>query len=84
MQYLSAAEAAKKWKISERSVRNYCAKGRVEGAVLKGKTWKIPADAEKPQRATLKLQRRKLCWRFCSMKRLPDTAAVFTIKRRLK
>ena len=31
MQYLSAAEAAKKWKISERSVRNYCAKGRVEG-----------------------------------------------------
>lgn len=54
MQYLSTAEAAKKWKISERSVRNYCAKGRVEGAVLKGKTWKIPADAEKPQRVNTK------------------------------
>lgn len=54
MQYLSAAEAAKKWKISERSVRNYCAKGRVEGAVLKGKTWKIPVDAEKPQRSNTK------------------------------
>lgn len=54
MQYLSAAEAAKKWKISERSVRNYCAQGRVEGAVLKGKTWKIPADAEKPQRINTK------------------------------
>ena len=54
MQYLSATEAAKKWKISERSVRNYCAKGRVEGAVLKGKTWKIPADAEKPQRVNTK------------------------------
>ena len=54
MQYLSAAEAAKKWKISERSVRNYCAKGRVEGAVLKGKTWKITADAEKPQRSNTK------------------------------
>lgn len=54
MQYLSAAEAAKKWKVSERSVRNYCAKGRVEGAVLKGKTWKIPADAEKPQRSNTK------------------------------
>lgn len=54
MQYLSAAEAAKKWKVSERSVRNYCAKGRVEGAVLKGKTWKIPADAEKPQRVNTK------------------------------
>ena len=57
MQYLSAAEAAKKWKISERSVRNYCAKGRVEGAVLKGKTWKIPADAEKPQRSNTKTAR---------------------------
>ena len=54
MQYLSAAEAAKKWKISERSVRNYCAQGRVAGAVLKGKTWKIPADAEKPQRVNTK------------------------------
>lgn len=54
MQYLSAAEAAKKWKFSERSVRNYCAKGRVEGAFLKGKTWKIPADAEKPQRSNTK------------------------------
>lgn len=54
MQYLSAAEAAKKWKISERSVRNYCAQGRVAGAVLNGKTWKIPADAEKPQRSNTK------------------------------
>lgn len=54
MQYLSAAEAAKKWKVSERSVRNYCAQGRVAGAVLKGKTWKIPADAEKPQRVNTK------------------------------
>lgn len=54
MQYFSAADTAKKWKISERSVRNYCAKGRVEGAVLKGKTWKIPADAEKPQRSNTK------------------------------
>lgn len=54
MQYLSAAEAAKKWKVSERSVRNYCAQGRVAGAVLNGKTWKIPADAEKPQRVNTK------------------------------
>lgn len=54
MHYLSVNDTAKKWKISERSVRNYCAKGRVEGAVLKGKTWKIPADAEKPQRSNTK------------------------------
>lgn len=54
MHYLSVNDTAEKWKISERSVRNYCAKGRVEGAVLKGKTWKIPADAEKPQRSNTK------------------------------
>lgn len=51
MDYLSAAQAAKKWKISERSVRNYCAAGRVEGAFLTGKTWHIPENAEKPERA---------------------------------
>ena len=54
MHYLSVNDTAKKWKISERSVRNYCAQGRVAGAVLNGKTWKIPADAEKPQRVNTK------------------------------
>ena len=42
MRYLSVAEIAKKWDVSERSVRNYCAQGRVNGAFLTGKTWSIP------------------------------------------
>ncbi len=50
MIYLSVAETAKRWNISERSVRNYCAQGRVEGAFLAGKTWSIPEDAIKPER----------------------------------
>ena len=50
MQYLSVAEVAKKWNVSERSVRNYCAQGRVPEAFLKGKTWYIPENAEKPER----------------------------------
>ena len=50
MNYISASEAAKKWGISERSVRNYCAEGRVEGATLVGKSWMIPDEAEKPMR----------------------------------
>ena len=49
-EYLSVSEAAKKWGVSERSVRNYCAQGRVAGAFLTGKTWNIPAAAEKPDR----------------------------------
>ena len=54
MKYLSVAETAKKWKISERSVRNYCALGRIDGAFLTGKTWNIPEDAQKPDRANHK------------------------------
>lgn len=51
MRYLSVAEMAKKWDVSERSVRNYCAKGRVPGAFLTGKTWNIPENARKPERS---------------------------------
>ena len=51
MNYLSVAEIAKKWNISERSVRNYCAQERIPGAVLIGKTWHIPENAEKPARS---------------------------------
>ena len=50
MKYYSVADMAKKWNISERSVRNYCAQGRVTGAVLNGKTWSIPENARKPER----------------------------------
>lgn len=50
MGYLSVAEIAKKWRLSERAVRNYCAQGRVSGAFLTGKTWNIPEDAQKPSR----------------------------------
>lgn len=54
MRYLSVAEIAKKWNISERSVRNYCAHGRVEGAFLNGKAWNIPENANKPERTNKK------------------------------
>ena len=50
MRYLSVTEIAKKWDVSERSVRNYCAQGRVNGAFITGKTWNIPENAEKPER----------------------------------
>ena len=55
MRYISVAEIAKKWNISERSVRNYCANGRVDGAFLTGKTWNIPENATKPVRANKKM-----------------------------
>ena len=50
MKYCSVAEIAKKWDISQRAVRNYCAQGRISDAFLTGKTWNIPENAEKPSR----------------------------------
>ena len=50
VKYISLEEASQKWQIIERSARNYCAQGRVEGALLEGKTWKIPSTAQKPDR----------------------------------
>lgn len=49
MEYLTTAEFAKKWGISQRRVGIYCKEGRLEGAMIKGNTWLIPADAKKPE-----------------------------------
>lgn len=51
MEYRSAVQVASAWGVSERSVRNYCAQGRIPGARLEGKTWRIPENAKKPLRA---------------------------------
>ena len=54
MKYLSVEEVAAKWNVSLRSVRNYCAQGRVDGAYIEKKTWRIPEDAKKPIRSNVK------------------------------
>jgi len=41
MKYMSVKTAAEKWNVSERSVRNYCAEGKIPDVILEGKTWKI-------------------------------------------
>ncbi len=50
MEYVSVAQKAFEWNVSDRTVRNYCAIGKIPNAVLIGKIWKIPADACKPAR----------------------------------
>lgn len=52
--YMTIKDASILWNLSERSVRNYCALGRVEGAILEGGVWKIPEGAKKPVRANEK------------------------------
>lgn len=48
MEYISVAQFAERNGISERTVRNYCASGKIQGAFLTGKTWSIPAEAILP------------------------------------
>ena len=55
MDYISVSQFAEKYSISERTARNYCATGKIEGAFLTGKTWNIPADADLPRRSKRKV-----------------------------
>lgn len=78
MKYLSVAETAQKWNISERSVRNYCALGKIYGAFLTGKTWNIPEDAHKPDRVNKKAQLPKgLLEILCAEKRAKLSGGIY-------
>ena len=49
MEFLTTSEIAEKWDITRRRVSKLCREGRIKGAVLKGNTWLIPSDAQKPE-----------------------------------
>ena len=55
MEFISVTQFAEKFGISDRTVRNYCASGKIEGAFITGKTWNIPADAELPKKGKKKV-----------------------------
>ena len=48
MEYKSVAQIAEQWGISDRRVRILCQQGKIDGVIRKGRTWLVPADAEKP------------------------------------
>lgn len=54
MEFISVSEFAARHGVSERTTRSWCANGKIEGAVLCGSTWSIPADASVPQRTRRK------------------------------
>ncbi len=47
--YITVKEAAKKWNISDRRVRILCAEGKVQGVTREGRSWRIPANAKRPE-----------------------------------
>lgn len=55
MEYISVSQFAQKFGISERTVRNLCATGKIESVFLTGKTWNIPSDAVLPQKRKKKI-----------------------------
>ena len=55
MSYVSVSDISKKWGISERTIRNYCALGKIPDAFLTGKTWNIPENAKRPDRINKRL-----------------------------
>lgn len=46
--YLTVKDAAKKWGLNERRVRQLCQENRIEGLLKKGKSYLIPEKAAKP------------------------------------
>lgn len=59
MEYMTANQASKKWKISQRRVQILCSEGRIPGVFKLGEAWAIPADVEKPEDKRRKDKRRK-------------------------
>lgn len=45
---ISVKEAAMRWELAERTVRGLCIGGKIPGAIKNGRSWLIPANAEKP------------------------------------
>ena len=75
--FLTVAQAAEKWNISERRIRVLCAEGKIPGAMQKGRGWRIPLDAQKPSDGRIK-RAENLLSQIDGKKQLLDTLRPFT------
>jgi excisionase family DNA binding protein len=62
IKYITAQQAASLWGISDRRVRVLCEEGKIPGAFKDGKSYKIPANAEKPADGREKKAQTNLRW----------------------
>ena len=77
MKYMNVYEAAQKWGVSDRSVRNYCANGRVEGAVQEKSSWLIPETAKKPARANKSVKNNPLLLTLKEQKKADTKGGIY-------
>ena len=75
--FISIKEASIKWSISERSVRNYCAHGRVPSAVFNNGHWLIPEEAKKPLRLNEKNNKNHLLERLREEKKHQISGGIY-------
>ena len=64
MEYLTTVEMSEKWNITPRRIGVLCSQNRIDGVIKKGKTWLIPADANKPMDARIKKNTTKEDWEW--------------------
>lgn len=83
MRYFSVAEMAKKWDVSERSVRNYCAHGRVREHLLPERHGTFRKMQKSQSVLIRRKKKRRRYWIFCWMRRQINTLEVFIIRHRL-
>lgn len=55
MDFIAVKQFAEQHNVSERTVRNWCVAGKIEGAFITGKTWNIPADAPLPRKGKVSI-----------------------------
>ena len=75
--FLTVAQAAEKWNISERRIRVLCAEGKIPGAMQEGRGWRIPLDAQKPSDGRIK-RAENLLSQIDGKKQLLDSLRPFT------
>ena len=75
--YENVSHFAKEWNLSERSIRNYCANGRIDGAILKGKTWFIPIDAKMPDRLNKSKEKNYIIERILEEKKSSISGGIY-------
>ena len=54
MDFITVSQYAEMHNVSERTVRNWCKSGKMEGAFLTGKTWNLPYDTPLPRKVKIK------------------------------
>lgn len=53
-EFMTIKETSVRWGLGERRINTLCQEGRIPGVRKFGKSWAIPADAEKPKDERIK------------------------------